>query len=132
MNLRTFFFSHCAKYCLLCSDFGIITKPRPGDQFVSIDGKKTYFEIGPTAAPTAPFAPPLPPKPPPLPPRGGASKPLPGRGEVIGATLQIGGQNRRSFLMPNSFFNPVYNTVNAVDLLKAVVTRPGYSACYPA
>ena len=28
-------------------DFGgIITKARPGDQFVSIDGKRTYFDLG--------------------------------------------------------------------------------------
>lgn len=26
----------------------IITQGRPGDQFVSIDGKRTYFNIGPT------------------------------------------------------------------------------------
>ncbi len=25
---------------------------KPGDQFVSIDGKKTYFDIGPSNAPT--------------------------------------------------------------------------------
>ena len=25
---------------------GIITKARPGDQFVSIDGKRTYFDLG--------------------------------------------------------------------------------------
>ena len=86
----------------MCSDLGIITKARPGDQFVSIDGKKTYFEIGPTATPelgplSAP--PPLRGAPPP-PPRGAAaSKPLPGRGEVIGATLQIGGQNRAILLI---------------------------------
>ena len=31
----------------------IITKARPGDQFVSIDGKRTYFDIGPSRAPAA-------------------------------------------------------------------------------
>ena len=25
----------------------ILTEPLPGDQFVTIDGKKTYFDIGP-------------------------------------------------------------------------------------
>jgi hypothetical protein len=31
---------------------GIITKATPGgDQFVSIDGKRTYFDIGPTQNP---------------------------------------------------------------------------------
>jgi len=72
----------------LCLDFGIITKPRPGDQFVSIDGKKTYFEIGPTATPElGPLAAPPPPT------RAAVAKPLAGRGEVIGATLKIGGKN---------------------------------------
>jgi hypothetical protein len=76
------------------SDLGIITKPRPGDQFVSIDGKKTYFEIGPTALPTPGAGiPPPPPR-----PAVAASKPLPGRGEVIGATLQIGGIVSRVYL----------------------------------
>ena len=29
----------------------ILTEALPGDQFVSIDGKKTYFDIGPSNAP---------------------------------------------------------------------------------
>ena len=29
----------------------IITQARPGDEFVSIDGKRTYFDIGPTISP---------------------------------------------------------------------------------
>ena len=31
----------------------IITKAQPGDEFVSIDGKRTYFDIGPTVNPFA-------------------------------------------------------------------------------
>ena len=31
----------------------IITQGRPGDQFVSIDGKRTYFDIGPTQRPAS-------------------------------------------------------------------------------
>ena len=42
---------------------------------MSIDGKRTYFDIGPTQAP------PLSPRPTPA-----------GKGSVIGATLQLGGQ----------------------------------------
>merc|ERR1719245_1942044 len=53
----------------------IITKARPGDQFVSIDGKRTYFDIGPSRAPVAT--------------RGRPRV----TGQVIGATLQLGGQN---------------------------------------
>lgn len=53
----------------------IITKARPGDQFVSIDGKRTYFDIGPSRAPAV-------------------TRPRPrATGQVIGATLQLGGQN---------------------------------------
>lgn len=52
---------------------GIITKARPGDQFVSIDGKRTYFDLGSSQAPAVT--------------RPGAT------GQVIGATLQLGGQN---------------------------------------
>ena len=29
----------------------IITQARPGNEFVSIDGKRTYFDIGPTVVP---------------------------------------------------------------------------------
>ena len=29
----------------------IITQARPGNEFVSIDGKRTYFDIGPTISP---------------------------------------------------------------------------------
>ena len=29
----------------------IITQARPGNEFVSIDGKRTYFDIGPTVIP---------------------------------------------------------------------------------
>ncbi len=36
-------------YCLAVLD-GIITQGRPGDEFVMIDGKRTYFDLGPTAA----------------------------------------------------------------------------------
>jgi len=54
----------------------IITRARPGDQFVSIDGKRTYFDVGPTEAP---FNPP--------------SNPTPaGKGSVRGATKYLGGQ----------------------------------------
>ena len=31
----------------------IITKAQPGDEFVRIDGKRTYFDIGPTVDPNA-------------------------------------------------------------------------------
>ena len=42
------------KYILPNAGFDrIITKARPGDQFVSIDGKRTYFDIGPSRAPVA-------------------------------------------------------------------------------
>jgi len=54
---------------------GIITRARPGDQFVSIDGKRTYFDIEPTKAPSV-------------------TRPRPpGQGAVRGATLQIGGKD---------------------------------------
>ena len=33
------------------SDFVIITSGAPGDEFVRIDGKRTYFDIGPTRVP---------------------------------------------------------------------------------
>merc|ERR1719397_2413777 len=53
----------------------IITKARPGDQFVSIDGKRTYFDIEPTKAPSV-------------------TRPRPaGQGAIRGATLQIGGKD---------------------------------------
>ena len=40
---------------------GIITKAQPGDEFVSIDGKRTYFDIGPTVGPGQPSHPAIPP-----------------------------------------------------------------------
>jgi len=63
---------------------GIITRARPGDQFVSIDGKRTYFDIEPTKTPSV-------------------TRPRPaGQGAIRGATLQIGGKDvykptRKSF-----------------------------------
>jgi len=57
----------------------IITQARPGDQFVSIDGKRTYFDVGPTEAP-APY-------------NSRPSRPTPaGKGSVLGATKYLGGQ----------------------------------------
>jgi len=54
----------------------IITRARPGDQFVSIDGKRTYFDVGPTQTPLNP-----------------PTNPTPaGKGSVRGATKYLGGQ----------------------------------------
>ena len=57
---------------------GIITQARPGDQFVSIDGKRTYFDIGPTQDTYSNTSP---------------QRPTPaGKGSVVGATKYLGGQ----------------------------------------
>ena len=62
---------------ILISSFtpgGIITQARPGDQFVSIDGKRTYFDVGPTQDYSN-------------------TRPTPaGKGSVVGATKYLGGQ----------------------------------------
>ena len=34
---------------VLLGDADILTEALPGDQYVAIDGKKTYFDIGPTS-----------------------------------------------------------------------------------
>ena len=74
-SLRFHIFSKCDSPSIAVNG-GIITRARPGDQFVSIDGKRTYFDISPTRRPSSP------------------TRPRPaGQGQVIGATLQIGGNN---------------------------------------
>eukprot|EP00090_Calanus_glacialis_P024763 TRINITY_DN3845_c0_g1_i2.p1 TRINITY_DN3845_c0_g1~~TRINITY_DN3845_c0_g1_i2.p1 ORF type:complete len:1336 (-),score=262.38 TRINITY_DN3845_c0_g1_i2:474-4481(-) len=91
---------------------GIITRARPGDQFVSIDGKRTYFDIEPTKAPSV-------------------TRPRPaGQGAVRGATLQIGGKDvykptRKSF--DKNKYGPVVGSalpVEQVELNPTVEPKP--------
>jgi len=83
---------------------GIITRARPGDQFVSIDGKRTYFDIEPTKAPSV-------------------TRPRPaGQGAVRGATLQIGGKDvykptRKSSYDKNRY-GPVVGSALPVEQVK--------------
>ena len=57
----TYYFSKCIIWYILqthpylyfsiSTGPNIITQARPGNEFVSIDGKRTYFDIGPTVIP---------------------------------------------------------------------------------
>ena len=87
------------------SEFGgIITRARPGDQFVSIDGKRTYFDIEPTKAPSV-------------------TRPRPaGQGAIRGATLQIGGKDvykpTRKTSYDKSKYGPVVGSALPVEQVK--------------
>jgi len=83
---------------------GIITRARPGDQFVSIDGKRTYFDIEPTKAPSV-------------------TRPRPaGQGAIRGATLQIGGKDvykpTRKTSYDKSKYGPVVGSALPVEQVK--------------
>jgi len=85
---------------------GIITKARPGDQFVSIDGKRTYFDLGATNTAARPAVKP--------------TRPVVGRGGVIGATLKIGGENVLPAGRPNyKPYTPVGAAVQQLDFREA-------------
>jgi len=106
------------------NNFGdIITKPQPGDDYVSIDGKRTYFDIGPgrTRTSTAPKTRTVPPAVVPQ-VKVQPTKSSAGKGSVIGATLKIGGDDILNRYEATSF--PVSATLGASKKTQASSLRP--------